>query len=217
MTEPRSDRTRLRRGTSRAEYSTAPLLEILDAGLVAHVGVATPQGPIVLPMAYGRTDDDLYLHGAAANAMLRHAIGADVCVTVTLFDGIVIARTPFHNSMNYRSVVVRGLATEVEGDGPKRAALQLVSDHVVATWESGREATDAEVRRTLVLRVPLDEMSGKVRSGGPVDEPADLEGPHWAGHVPIETTWGAPIDSPDLATPAAAPAAVVELQGRPLG
>jgi nitroimidazol reductase NimA-like FMN-containing flavoprotein (pyridoxamine 5'-phosphate oxidase superfamily) len=217
MTEPRSERTRLRRGAARAEYENQPLLEILDAGVVAHVGVTTPEGPIVLPMAYGRSTEHLYLHGAAGNAMLRHAIGTDVCATVTIVDGLVIARSPFHNSMNYRSVVVRGCATDVQGSDAKRAALRLVSNHVVRTWETGRPPTEAEIRRTLVLRVPLVEMSGKIRAGGPAgDEPEDVVGPHWAGHVPIESTWGAPLAAQDLATGVEVPSAVAELRGRPL-
>ncbi len=133
-------------------------------------------GPIVLPMAYGRTNEHLYLHGAAGNAMLRHAVDEDLCATVTIVDGLIVARSPFHNSMNYRSVVVRGVATAVEGSEAKRAALRLVSNRVVETWETGRAPTDAEIRRTLVLRVPLVEMSGKVRTGGPRDETEDLEG-----------------------------------------
>ncbi len=218
MTKPRSERTRLRRGAARAEYSDQALLEILDAGMVAHVGVSTPEGPIVLPMAYGRTNEHLYLHGAAGNAMLRHAIGTDVCATVTIVDGLVVARSPFHNSMNYRSVVVRGVATEVEGSDAKRAALRLVSNHVVPTWETGRPPADSEIRRTLVLRVPLAEMSGKVRTGGPAgDEPEDIHGPHWAGHVPINCTWDAPVRAQDLTRGIEVPSAVAALQGRRLG
>ncbi len=214
MTGPSSDRTRLRRGASRAEYEKEPLLEILDAGMVAHVGVITPDGPVVLPMAYGRTNEHLYLHGAAGNAMLRHAVDEDLCATVTIVDGLIVARSPFHNSMNYRSVVVRGVATAVEGSEAKRAALRLISNHVVETWETGRAPTDAEIRRTLVLRVPLVEMSGKVRTGGPRDETEDLEGRHWAGQVPIDSRWGGPIGAEDLARGIEPPAAIAELQGR---
>ncbi|HEV2069092.1 MAG TPA: pyridoxamine 5'-phosphate oxidase family protein, partial [Acidimicrobiales bacterium] len=204
-------------GAVRAEYDHESLFEILDAGMVAHVGVPTPEGPIVLPMAYGRSSEHLYLHGAAANAMLRRAIGTDVCATVTILDGLVVARSPFHNSMNYRSVVVRGVATEVEGSDAQRAALRLISNHVVQTWETGRPPTDVEIRRTLVLRVPLVEMSGKVRTGGPSgDEPGDIEGPHWAGHVQVECDWGAPVRAHDLSPGIEPPSAVTELQGRRL-
>ena len=213
MDEPRSERTTLRRGRNRAAYDER-MFDVLDAGLVAHVGVSTPDGPIVLPMAYGRTDEHLYLHGAAANALLRHAVDTDICVTVTLVDGLVIARSPFHNSMNYRSVVVRGRAELVEGDA-KRAALRLITDHVVASWDAGRPPADAEIRKTLVIRVPLAEVSGKIRTGPPVDDPEDIGGPHWAGQVPLQSVWGEPVDAPELAPDVAPPAAVRALAGRP--
>ena len=213
---PASDRTTVRRGATRAEYGRSELLAILDAGMVAHVGVVTATGPIVLPMAYGRTESHLLLHGAAANAMLRDSVGHDVCVTVTLVDGVVVARSPFHNSMNYRSVVVRGLAEAVEDPDEKRSALRRISDHVVETWAYGREPADAEIRRTIVVKVPLAEISGKVRTGGPVDEPHDLDGPHWGGYVPLDTTWGAPVDAGDLAAGVRSPPSVEALEGRRL-
>src|SRR5262245_40793781 len=114
MSNPATDRVRLRRLPDRGSYDRAAILGVLDAGMIAHVGVDTDQGPVVLPMAYGRTDDDLYLHGSVANAALRAGVGRDVCVTVTIVDAIVVGRTPFHNSMNYRSVVVRGTARQVD-------------------------------------------------------------------------------------------------------
>jgi len=190
------------------------MLDVLDAGIVAHVGVSTPEGPIVLPMAYGRDDEHVFLHGAVANALLAHAADADVCVTVTIVDGLVMARTPFHNSMNYRSVVVRGRA-EVLAGPEKVAALRIIVDHVVANWDTSRPPTELEIRKTAVLRVPLTEMSGKVRTGGPVDEPDDLAGPHWAGTVPLAAAWAAPAPSPDLPGPIAVPPAIAALEGRP--
>ena len=211
---PPSERTTVRRGVSRAAYDAPDLFGILDAGLVAHVGVTTSAGPIVLPMAYGRTDSHLVLHGSAANAMLRDAIGQDICVTVTILDGLVIARSPFHNSMNYRSVVVRGVAELVDDLDEKRAALGLISDHVVETWAWGRVPVDAEIRRTIVVKVPLSEMSAKVRTGGPVDEPADLAGPYWGGHVPLRSTWDAPIEAEDLRGEVSPPVPVSQLRGR---
>ena len=137
---PASDRVRVRRGAIRAEYDRDAIFEVLDAGLIAHVGVITDSGPIVLPMAYGRTDDWLYVHGSAANAALRAAVDRDVCVTITIVDGIVVGRSPFHNSMNYRGVVVRGTARLVDDRAEHLDALRLVSDHVVATWDTGRAA-----------------------------------------------------------------------------
>jgi hypothetical protein len=211
MEGPRSERTTLRRGKSRAVYDTR-MLEVLDRGLVAHVGVSTPDGPVVLPMAYGRGDGHLFLHGAAGNALLRHAIDADVCVTVTIVDGLVIARSPFRNSMNYRSVVVRGVAEVLTGDD-QREALQVITDHVVENWATGRAPTDEEIGRTLVLRVPLTEMSGKIRTGDPTDEPHDLTGPHWAGHVPIHSTWADPVDAADLGDSRGPPPPISALAG----
>jgi uncharacterized protein len=200
----------------RGTYDHGAILEVLDAGLIAHVGVVTDQGPIVMPMAYGRSEDELYLHGSVANAALRAAVGCDVCVTVTMVDAIVVGRTPFHNSMNYRSVVVRGTARQVDDADELMAALRSVSDHVVPTWETGRPPSGSELRQTLVVAVPLVEISAKVRSGGPIDDPADLDGPHWAGHVPIRRVWEQPLPSEDLPDGVAVPAAIGALAGRPL-
>ncbi len=202
----------MRRGTNRQEYRRDELLAVLDAGLVAHVGVGTPEGPIVLPMAYGRTETDILLHGAAANALLRGGTDQEVCVTVTIVDGLVIARTPFHNSMNYRSVVIRGAATKVEG-AEKIDALRIITDHVVANWETGRASSESDFRKTLVVKVPLDEISGKIRAEDPIDEDEDLDGPHWAGLVPIEARWATPTSAADLKAGIDVPAAVAALGG----
>ncbi len=214
--EPASSRVRLRRGAERAEYDRAEILRVLDAGLIAHVGVVTADGPIVLPMAYGRTDEWLYVHGSVANAALRAAVGRDICVTVTIVDGIVVGRCPFHNSMNYRGVVVRGVAREVDDPAEHLAALRLVSDHIVPTWETARQPSAEEIRKTRVVAVALVEMSAKIRRGDPIDEPADLDGPHWAGHVPIRSQWETPVPSGDLREGVAVPAGVAALDGRPV-
>ena len=211
--EPPSERVRVRRGAIRAEYDRAAILEVLDAGLIAHVGVVTDDGPIVLPMAYGRDDEWLYVHGSIANAALRAAVSQDICVTVTIVDGIVVGRSPFHNSMNYRGVVVRGVARRVDDPDEHATALRLVSDHVVATWNTGRPPSESEVRKTMVIAVPLTEMSAKIRTGDPVDEPEDLSGPHWGGHVPIRSVWEAPVDAADLPDGVEAPPAIVALAG----
>ncbi len=192
------------------------MLAVLDAGFVAHVGVCAAEGPIVLPMAYGRTEDHLYLHGAAGNAILGAAIDHDVCATVTLVDGLVVARTAFHNSMNYRCVVIRGVASEVQGDDEKWEAMRLVSDHVTPTWESARTPTLSDLRKTRVLSIALDEMSGKVREGGPRDSDDDLVGPHWGGHIPLEQSWGAAVRDSDLPPGIETPPGVLGLVGTPL-
>ena len=198
----------MRRGANRAFYGRDDVLAILDAGLVAHVGATTAEGPLVLPMAYGHDGERLYLHGAAANHLLGSGDGHEVCVTVTCLDGLVMARTPFHNSMNYRSVVVRGRATRIDDEQGKRRALEFVTDHVVVNWDTRRPPSQIDLRKTLVLELPLTEASAKVRSGDPVDEPDDIAGPWWAGVVPITTRFEAPVASADLATAAAATAAI---------
>ncbi|MDQ2677784.1 MAG: pyridoxamine 5'-phosphate oxidase family protein [Actinomycetota bacterium] len=208
-----SERVRLRRGAARGDHDRATIRDILDDALIAHVGVSTDDGPLVLPMAFGRTDDLLYLHGASANGLLRAAVDVELCATVTEVDGLVMARTPFHNSMNYRSVVIRGRGRRVDEPEEHLEALRLITDHVVATWDDGRPPNASDLRRTLVLALPLDEASAKVRAGDPVDEPEDLDGPHWAGTVDLGRRWGAPRRAADLLPGISAPLGVVERFG----
>lgn len=214
MTAPASKRTTVRRGADRAVYERDEILAILDGGLIAHVGVTTEDGPLVLPMAFGRDDEHLYLHGAAANHLLGTGSGEEVCVTVTHVDGLVMARTPFHNSMNYRSVVVRGEAERIDEPEAKAAALKIVTDHVVANWDLTRPPSDSDIRKTLVVRVSLTEASAKVRAGDPIDEADDVAGPWWAGVVPITSRFGEPYGSADLTSGAAVPASFEALAGR---
>jgi hypothetical protein len=214
MSEPASARTRVRRGADRAVYQADQIRGILDGGLIAHVGVVTEEGPLVLPMAFGRDDDHIYLHGAAANHLLGTGDGHEVCVTVTHLDGLVMARTPFHNSMNYRSVVVRGRAEKIDDPDAKVRALKLISDHIVPNWDLTRPPSETDVRKTIVLRLPLSESSAKVRTGDPVDEPDDVDGPWWAGVIPIETRFGEPVASADLTSGASTPLDFTALTGR---
>jgi nitroimidazol reductase NimA-like FMN-containing flavoprotein (pyridoxamine 5'-phosphate oxidase superfamily) len=152
-------------------------------------------------MTYGRVDDTLYLHGAVGNGMLRAASGADVCVTVTLLDGLVLARAAMHHSMNYRCVVLYGRAERVDGEAEKRRAFDAVVEHSVAGRSAVvRPANDLELRKTLVLRLPIDEASVKVRAGGPVDDPEDLGLPVWAGVVPVRLERGEPVADPGAVT-----------------
>jgi nitroimidazol reductase NimA-like FMN-containing flavoprotein (pyridoxamine 5'-phosphate oxidase superfamily) len=208
-----SRRTTVRRGKNRAIYADDQVRSILAAGVVAHVGVTTEDGPIVLPMAYGVREDDILIHGAVANAMLKAGRAIDVCVTVTIVDGLVVARTPFHNSMNYRSVVVRGLATAIDDPAEKMQALKVINDHVASIWDAARAPSESDFKKTLVLSVPLDEVSAKVRGEGPIDEDIDMEGPHWAGVVPLTSTWGEPMPAADLQGTPAVPEAVTSLTG----
>ncbi len=192
-----TDRTTLRRLKERGRYEREVVNGVLDAGQICHVGVVVRGTPTVLPMAYGRIDDVLYLHGAVGNALLRASVGVDVCVTVTLLDGLVLARSAFHHSMNYRCAVVFGTAERVVDPGEQRRAAAAIVDHVVVgRSDVARPPTDEELRATAILRLPIDEASAKVRTGGPVDDDEDLDLPVWAGVVPIGLAVGAPEQDP---------------------
>jgi nitroimidazol reductase NimA-like FMN-containing flavoprotein (pyridoxamine 5'-phosphate oxidase superfamily) len=206
----------MKRGADRADYDPEAIGRVLDSGVVAHVGVATADGPIVLPMAYGMGDGEILIHGSVANAMMRSGSEVDVCVTVTLVDGLVVARTPFHNSMNYRSVVIRGTATRIDDPPAKLAALQIINDHVAPLWDTARAPSETDLKKTMVLSVPLTEASAKIRAGDPIDEPQDMEGPHWAGVVPLSSSWGRPKPADDLIDGIAIPAEVTALSDQVL-
>jgi uncharacterized protein len=203
---PSSDRARVRRLPERGSYDRASADAILDEGLVAHVGLATDDGPVVIPMAYARDGDRLLLHGSPASRLLRSARGADICVTVTLLDGLVLARSAFHHSVNYRSVVVFGRPEPIEDLDERRAALDRLVEHLVP-GRSGdpREPTERELRATLVLALRLDELSVKVRTGGPVEEDDDMDLTVWAGVIPLTTTAGTPVPDRDLRVDPAPP------------
>lgn len=190
-----TERTRLRRLKERGSFDRALAESILDEALVAHVGTTTDRGPIVLPMAHARVDDRLYVHGAPGNAILRAiAAGAEACITVTLLDGLVLARSAFHHSMNYRCVVLLGAMEKVTDRDEKAAASAALVDHLAPGRSAeARMPTDAELDATLFLRMAIREGSVKVRSGGPNDDEADLTWPVWAGHVPTATVFGEPV------------------------
>jgi nitroimidazol reductase NimA-like FMN-containing flavoprotein (pyridoxamine 5'-phosphate oxidase superfamily) len=208
-------RTRVQRLPKRAAYDLATLTAILDQGLIAHLGFVVEGQPYVIPTIYGRLDRTLYLHGSAASRMLRTlAEGVPVCATVSLIDGLVLARSAFHHSMNYRSVVVIGRAALVEDAGERLRALRAISDQVApGRWDEVREPNEKELRATSVLRLPLEEASAKVRTGPPLDDPEDLAHPAWAGVLPLSLQPGAPIASPDLAPGVPVPA-VLSRYGR---
>jgi hypothetical protein len=192
----------------RASYDREAAHAILDEGLVAHVGLSTDDGPVVIPMLYGRDGDTLLLHGSPASRLLRGgAKGTQMCVTVTLVDGLVLARSAFHHSMNYRSVVVFGQATPITDLTLRRAALDRLVEHIVPGRSAeAREPNEREVRGTLVLALPLDECSVKVRAGKPLDEDDDMDLPVWAGVIPLTTVAGAPVTTDDLRSDASPPA-----------
>jgi nitroimidazol reductase NimA-like FMN-containing flavoprotein (pyridoxamine 5'-phosphate oxidase superfamily) len=195
LSEAPTGRTRVRRLPARGRYDWDTLTGVLDAGLVCHVGVVLESGPIVLPMAYGRINHNLYLHGANGNATLRGlAGGAEGCVTVTLIDGLVLARSAFHHSINYRSAVCFGRAEPVTDHDEKRAALTAIVEHLVPGRSAdSRPPSAEELRATLVVRFSLDEASVKVRTGPPIDDPADVDLDHWAGVLPLHVVPGEPV------------------------
>lgn len=188
-------RTQVRRLPKRGTYDKEQVHAILDAGYICHVGFVVDGQPFVIPTGYARFGDQLYIHGSAASRMLRSAgEGVDVCVTVTLVDGFVLARSVFHHSMNYRSVVVLGKARLVSDPEEKRAALRCFTNHIVAgRWEEARQPTDQELKATRVLALPLEEVSAKVRTGPPVDDEEDYSMPVWAGVVPFRGQVGEPL------------------------
>jgi uncharacterized protein len=204
----KTERTTLRRLADRGTFDRAVADAILDEAYLAHVGFVVDGTPRVLPMTFGRDGDVLYLHGAAGNAMLHASDGAPVCVTVTLLDGLVLARSAFHHSMNYRCVVLLGRAEKVEDEAEKQRALAVIVDHVVpGRSEVARGASASEARKTFVLRLMIDEGSAKVRTGGAIDDQDDLALPVWAGQVPLRVVPGAPVANDDLAPGVAEPPA----------
>src|SRR5438270_10322072 len=189
-------RTRLVREADRAVYDRETVYRILDEGFLCHVGFVADGHPFVIPTSYGRKDDSLYIHGSAASRMLRQLKeSVPVCVTVTLLDGLVLARSVFNHSMNYRSVVVLGKATLVDDPKEKLAALRTLSEHILpGRWEDARQPNEPELKATSVLRVPIEEFSAKVRTGPPIDDEEDYAFPKWAGVVPLEMKVGGPIN-----------------------
>lgn len=192
MSIPVSERTTLHRYAHRAAYDRETIDAILDEGFVCHVGLQTDRGyPVVIPLAYGRRGDIVYLHGSAASRLFRNARAAEVevCMTVTLVDGLVVARSTYNTDINYRSVVIIGKATEVKGLDEKRHGLDLMVDHIIpGRSEDARPPTEKELRSTMLLRLPLAESSAKVRTGWPLDEEEDYDLDIWAGVIPFATT-----------------------------
>jgi hypothetical protein len=191
--------TTLRRHRERGQADRAALYEVLDAGLICHLGVVADGAPVVLPTAYGRDGDTLYLHGSSANGAFWAADGQRICVTVTHMDGLVAARSVFSHSMNYRSAVVFGTATMVKDEDDRWEALRLITDHLIpGRWAAARQPTTKEMAATAVLSLPLTEASVKVRTGMPADDPEDYDLDVWAGVLPISVTFGSPEPDPKM-------------------
>ena len=190
-----TERTQVKRLPKRGKYDHETVHKILDEGFVCHVGFSVDGQPFVIPTNYGRTGDVLYLHGSAASRMLKTLSGGvPVCVTVTHVDGLVLARSAFHHSVNYRSVVILGTARLVEDPAEKMEALRLFTEHVMkGRWDDVRQPTEQELKATIVLALPLEEVSAKVRTGGPIDDEPDYTLPVWAGVLPLQVSVKPPI------------------------
>jgi uncharacterized protein len=190
-----TERTQVKRLPKRGNYERETVYSILDTAFVCHVGFSVDGQPFVIPTNYGRSGDTLYLHGSAASRMLKTLSGGvPVCVTVTHVDGLVLARSAFHHSVNYRSVVILGKAQLVEDPAEKMEALRIFTEHVMkGRWNDVRIPTEQELKATIVLSLPLEEVSAKVRTGGPIDDEADYALPVWAGVLPLETVAKTPL------------------------
>jgi uncharacterized protein len=209
LSEPPSERVRLRRRRERGSYERVVIDAILDEALVAHLGIVAPDGqPLVIPTLHARVGDLVYVHGSAAGrTLLALAEGAPACLTVSLIDGLVLARSAMHHSANYRSVMLLGKTMPVEDPAAKRAAFQAIVEHIVpGRWPDVRPPSENELKATAVLAMSIDEASAKVRTGPPIDDEEDYALPAWAGVIPLCTQAGAPEADPRLAAGIQAPA-----------
>ena len=197
---PQTPRTTLKRLPKRGSYDREVINSILDEGFICHVGFAVEGKPFVIPTGYARVDDRLLIHGSQASRMLRTlGEGIELCITVTLLDGLVLARSAFHHSMNYRSVVIFGRATPVEDRAEKTSALLALSEHMIPNrWQDVREPNESELRQTTVLSMPIDEASAKIRTGPPLDDEEDYGMEVWAGLLPLRMVAGQPLADPRL-------------------
>jgi nitroimidazol reductase NimA-like FMN-containing flavoprotein (pyridoxamine 5'-phosphate oxidase superfamily) len=188
-------RTRVVREPQRAVYDRDAVNQILDEAFLCHIGFVADNQPYVIPTSYGRDGNILFVHGSAASRMLRNLNeGLPVCITVTLLDGLVLARSVFNHSMNYRSVVILGTATLVDDPAEKLTALRALSEHIIPhRWDDSRQPNEKELKATSVLKIPIEEFSAKVRVGPPIDDEEDYSFPTWAGVIPLDTTVGTPI------------------------
>lgn len=202
---PATERVRVRRAHQRGAYDRPAIDAVLDAGMLCHVAYVLDGAPVVTPTLYWRQDDHVYWHGSSASRMLRTTAGAQVCLAVTHVDGLVVARSAFHHSANYRSVMLFGVAEWVQGPAAKAHSLQRMVDQILPDrWDGLRPMTDQEIKATTVLRLPINEASVKVRTGPPIDDEEDYGLPIWAGVIPVRTVFDPPIADPRLADAAGA-------------
>ncbi len=195
--KPASERTRVRRLPKRGAYDARTIAGILDAGFVCSVGIVRDGAPMVIPMLYWREDDRVYLHGSQDSRLLSALCDSEACVTVTHLDGVVLARSAFHHSLNYRSVAIVGRPELVSDAAEKERALHAFVERLAPNrWNALRPVTQKELALTKIVRMPLNEASAKVRTGPPVDDPGDLSWPCWAGVVPVTLVAGEPLPEP---------------------
>jgi nitroimidazol reductase NimA-like FMN-containing flavoprotein (pyridoxamine 5'-phosphate oxidase superfamily) len=192
--------TALKRLPQRGVYDREAICQILDEGFICHVGFVVDGRPFVIPTGYVRVDNRIFIHGSQASRMLKNlGKGVDACLTVTLTDGLVLARSAFHHSFNYRSVVVFGKASIVEDPVEKLNATRAFVEHIISgRWEDARKPTESELKATLVLSLPLEEASAKIRTGAPIDDEEDYDLDVWAGELPLRVVASAAVDDPRL-------------------
>jgi uncharacterized protein len=195
-----TERTKLKRIPRRGSFDRDTIYAILDEAFICHIGFEANGQTFVLPTAYARDGDHLLIHGSAASRMMREmAKEIDICITVTLLDGLVLARSAFHHSMNYRSVVIFGAAQIIEGESEKERALHLFTEHIIpGRYKNVRPSSSKELKGTTVLKLEINEASAKIRMGDPVDDPEDMDMDCWAGVLPLKIIAGDPIDDSQL-------------------
>ena len=207
MDSTQSERTKVKRLPARGQYDRETINAILDEGFICHVGFVVDGQPYVIPTGYARVNDVLYIHGSSASRMLRNlSKGINVCVTVTLIDGLVLARSAFHHSVNYRSVVILGNAELVEDNDEKNTALEALTEHIVpGRWADVRWPSEIEMKATTVLKLAIEEASAKIRTGDPKDDEEDYTLDVWAGVLPLKLETGKPVADSRLDNDIAAP------------
>jgi nitroimidazol reductase NimA-like FMN-containing flavoprotein (pyridoxamine 5'-phosphate oxidase superfamily) len=199
VTDSIPSRSEVRRLPERGVYDKAVIHSILDEALICHVGFATDRGPVVIPTIHARVEETLYLHGSHASRMMRSIPGDEICVTATIVDGIVAARSAFHHSMNYRSVVLFGIPRVVDDPDERMVAFEAVTEHVLpGRWAEARRPNEKENQGTQLLALSIEEASAKVRTGPPVDDDEDMDLDIWAGVIPLTVGPSKPISAPDL-------------------
>ena len=216
MEEKISERIKVKRVPKRGQYDKETIYKVLDSAFVCHVGFVVNGQPFVIPTAYGRKDGNIFIHGAVTSRMLVNLQkDIPVCLTTTLVDGIVLARSAFHSSMNYRSAVIFGTAELVKEEKEKNEALEIISENILkGRWQECRGPFAKELKGTTILRIKIDEASSKIRTGGPIDEPEDYKLPIWAGVVPMTTVYGEPIEDSEGKMDVDIPLSVKELTSK---